>query len=252
MYYTKKENSEGRWEWQNTGLDSEESYDLYLFGLNDSIMTTEFLEENHNAQLNIKVWNFEKKDWDVSPKKRYKYDKNDSIYFGKLKPENIGDKGAVKLSIITHNLADDECSGTAWLDYILLTPIEFQGKINVNTATERVIAVLPGVDKKLAENIAKGISKDKKKIRPYQNTYDLLDVKGMTPELMCRIANYITVRTDTYRINITAEIFKTSPETKEISPENIIARDCSTFVVERKPKSENEWIIEQRETISLN
>jgi len=251
MYYTRKENSEGRWEWQNTGLDSEESYDLYLFGLNDSIMTTEFLEENHNAQLNIKTWNFVKQDWDVPPKKRYKYDKNDSIYFGKLKPENIGDKGAVKLLITPHNLGDDECSGTAWLDYILLTPIEHQGKINVNTATERIIAVLPGVSKKLAGNIAKGISKDKKKIRPYQNTYDLLDVKGMTPELMCRIANYITVRTDTYRVNITAEIFKTSPETKGISPENIAARDCSTFVVERKPKNENEWTIIQRENINI-
>jgi len=251
MYYTRRENSEGNWEWQNTGLDPEVSYDLYLFGLNDSIATTEFLEENHNAQLKINVWNFEKQDWDVPPKKRYKYDKNDSVYFGRLNRENIGNKGAIKLSVTAHNLADAECSGTAWLDYILLTPVERQGKINVNTASERVIATLPGVNNKLARNIVKGISKDGKPIRPYLNAYNLLDIKGMNPELMCRIANYITVRTDTYRVNVTAEIFKNQPESKEILPGNIAARDSSTFVLERIPKSKDKWKIVQRETISM-
>ena len=69
--------------------------------------------------------------------------------------------------------------------------------------------------------------------------------------LMCQIANYITVRTDAYRVNVTAEVFKTSPETNETSPGNIIARDCSTFFVERKPKNENEWTIIQRENINI-
>ena len=74
MFFTRKENKEGKWEWNNTGLNPNIRYDLYVFGLNDSIKTTEFLEENHNAQLSIKVWNYHTKNWDIPPKKRFTYE----------------------------------------------------------------------------------------------------------------------------------------------------------------------------------
>ena len=241
LFYTRKENRDGKWEWKNTGLNPNINYDLYLFGLNDSINTTEFLEENHNAKITVKVWNYISKKWDVPPKKRYTYDKNDSIYFGRLTKNNISDKGAVKISITPHNLNDMECSGTAWLDYIMLTPIEHPGRINVNTASKQVLAALPGVDNTVAQNIVKGISKNGKQIRPYKSIYDLLDVKGITPVLMCRIANYITTRTDVYRINVIAEILKPSCENlkaKNIPPSQILSKNMSTFLVERIPESD--------------
>ncbi len=254
LFYTRKENSEGRWEWKNTGLNPNINYDLYLFGLNDSIVTTEFLEENHNARLSIKVWNYKTKDWDSSPKKRYHYDKNDSVYFGKLSTDNISDKGAVKISIVPHNLNDTECSGTAWLDYILLTPIEHPGRINVNTASERVIAALPGIDNTIAQNIVKGISKNGNPIRPYKNVYDLLDVKGITPGLMCKIADYITTRTDVYRVNVTAEIIKPScanPKSDNISPSQIVSKNRTTYLVERIPEPGNKCKLKLLERIDL-
>jgi len=254
MFYTRKENEVGEWVWQNTGIDPDASYNLYLFGMNDSIVTTEFLEENHNANLKVKLWNYKTKDWDIPPKKRYKYDKNDSIYYGKLSPDNIGDKGAVKLSLTAHSLGDSECSGTAWLDYLLLTPVESPGKINVNTASERIIAALPGIDNKIARNIANGTSKNRKQIRPYKSIYDLLDIEGMNPVLMCKIANYITTRTDTYRINVTAEVIKPScenPKAENISQSQILSKNKTTYLVERVPEPNNKCKIELLESIDL-
>jgi len=254
LFYTRKENREGRWEWKNTGLDPNINYDLYLFGLNDSIITTEFLEENHNANLTIKIWNYKTKNWDSSPKKRYHYDKNDSIYFGKLSTDNISDKGAVKISMTPHSLNDTECSGMAWLDYILLTPIEHPGRINVNTASERVIAALPGINNTIAQNIVKGISKSGKSIRPYKNPYDLLDVKGITPVLMCKIADYVTTRTDVYRINVTAEVIKPScenPKSDNILPFQIISKNRTTYLVERIPERGNKCKLKLLESIDL-
>ena len=254
LFYTRKENREGKWEWKNTGLNPNINYDLYLFGLNDSINTTEFLEENHNARITVKVWNYISKKWDVPPKKRYTYDKNDSIYFGRLSKNNVSDKGAVKISITPHNLNDMECSGFAWLDYIMLTPIEHPGRINVNTASKQVLAVLPGIDKTIAQNIVKGISKNGKQIRPYKNIYNLLDVKGITPVLMCRIANYITTRTDVYRINVIAEILKPScenPKANNISPSQILSKNISTFLVERIPEPDEKCKLNLLESINL-
>ncbi|RLD09143.1 MAG: hypothetical protein DRI44_09205 [Chlamydiae bacterium] len=254
LFYTRRDNKEGKWEWKNTGLNPNINYDLYLFGLNDSINTTEFLEENHNAKITVKVWNYKSKSWDIPPKKSYSYDKNDSVYFGRLSKNNISDKGAVKISVTSHNLNDTECSGTAWLDYILLTPIEHPGRINVNTAPERVLASLPGIDDNIARNITKGISKNGKSIRPYKNIYDLLDIKGITPGLMCKIANYITTRTDTYRINITAEILQPScekPKEDNIPPSKIISKNKTTFLVERIPEPNNKCKLKLLESIDL-
>ncbi len=50
--FWRKNGDEGIWEWKNKRL-SRNDYGLYLHGLNDSIDTTEFLEENHNAQLDV-------------------------------------------------------------------------------------------------------------------------------------------------------------------------------------------------------
>ena len=252
LFYTRTENAKGIWEWKNTGIDPNSICDLYLFGLNDSIKTTEFLEENHNAQLAVKIWNFKNNDWDKPNKKRHKYDKNDSIFFGRLNADNIGDKGAIKISISAHNLADEGCSGLAWLDYILLTPVEKQGKININTASEKVLAALPAVNNKLAQNIVNGISGNNKNIRPYKNIYDLLNVKGMSVNILCKISEYLTVRTDTYRINVTAQIFAKPPIVSKVTEKNIAASQKQTFVVVRKADNNNNWEILQKENISIN
>jgi len=270
MFYCRKSNARGVWEWKNTGLKPGSSHDLYFFGLNDSINTTEFLEENHNAKLTVKLWNYKTKKWDSSPKKNYKYGKNDSFHFGKIMPANISEAGSMKISITPHNLIDESgsdivksetelykrasrgCSGVAWFDYIYIAPTERAGRINVNTAETRVLAALPGISLSLARNIVNGTSADKSKVRPYKNIFDLLKVKGMTTDILCEIADYLTVRSDAFRVNITAEIFKTSPESKTAGQENITARQISTYIVEREQNENKNWKITQKENISIN
>jgi len=58
QFYCLDSGAQGIWEWKDTGLNPESSYDIYFFGLNDSVNTTEFLEENHNAELTVNLWNF--------------------------------------------------------------------------------------------------------------------------------------------------------------------------------------------------
>ena len=270
LFYCQDSGAQGIWEWRNTDLNPETSHDLYFSGLNDSINTTEFLEENHNAELTVNIWNYKIKDWDKSPKKRYKYNKNDSFYFGKILPENISVNGTVKISITPHKLVDemrDEinvkgdvsyklaekgASGIAWFDYIYISPTERPGKINVNTANANILSALPGVSLSLAKKIENGTSSDGNKIRPYKNIFDLLKVKGMTTDILCEIAGYLTVRSDTYRVDVSAEIFKTSPKSENVSQENIAARQNFTFVIEREQINNESWKISTYESININ
>jgi len=270
QFYCQDSGARGIWEWKNTDLNPEISHDLYFSGLNDSINTTEFLEENHNAELTINIWNYKIKDWDKSPKKRYKYNKNDSFYFGKISPENISGNGTVKISIIPHKLVDeirDEinikgdisyklaekgASGIAWFDYIYFSPTERPGRININTADANILSALPGISHSLARKIENGISPDGNKIRPYKNIFDLLKVKGMTTDILCDIADYLTVRSDTYRVDVLAEIFKTSPKSESISQKNIAACQNFTFVIEREQINNEKWKISTYECININ
>ena len=132
-----------------------------------------------------------------------------------------------------------------------ISPTERPGKININTAEARILSALPGISPSLARKIEKGTSSDGEKIRPYKNIFDLLKVKGMTTEILCEIADYLTVRSDTYRVDVLAEIFKNSEKSKKVSQENIVARKNSTFVIEREQFLKN-WRISTYENIDIN
>jgi hypothetical protein len=225
MYYTRRNGDEGVWEWKNKGLEKK-MYGLYIFGLNDSIKTTEFLEENFNANLSISVFNFESGEYEDLPlqselelagsiddpylyvrgTQRLNYDKSDGIFCGQIYPQHISSHGGIKIKIVPHNLDDLNCSGFAWFDYAYLTPGTINGKININTAPVRVLSALNGVTQKLAEDIAGGVDQEgRERLKPYKNTTDILDVRNMTPAHFSRICNLICTRSDQFRIQVLAE-----------------------------------------------
>jgi hypothetical protein len=222
FFYTRQNNDEGIWEWKNKGIDKN-VYGLYLYGLNDSISTTEFLEENHNAQLEVAVFNYVTGAFDPVPLKagtsntddpysyvdttRYlQYEKSDGIYCGLVTPDHISAGGGIKLRIVAHGLSDKLCSGFAWFDYAYLAPGFSNGKLNINTASPRVLRSLPGVNATLADRIANGTSAaDRNELKPYKNASDILDVRGMTPEIFSKIANLITTRSDQFRVRVVAQ-----------------------------------------------
>jgi len=55
MCYTRKSGEVGTWTWKNV-ISYPGTYDLYIYGLNDAIDTTEFFEENNNADIDVELW----------------------------------------------------------------------------------------------------------------------------------------------------------------------------------------------------
>lgn len=224
MFYTRKDNDEGIWEWKNKGLEKMR-YGLYVWGLNDSITTTEFMEENHNAELEIAVYNYERREYDVMPLAgerratdmddpytftpglvKQRYEKSDGVYCGMIRPEHISAQGGIRLRIVATGLNDRQCSGFAWFDYAYLTPARSNGKLNINTASERALRALPGVSKELARDIYTGtMSSGAAGLRPYKNVSEVLDVRGMSVEIFTKICNLITTRSDQYRVAVVAQ-----------------------------------------------
>jgi len=223
MYYSRKNNNEGIWEWENKSLEKVK-YGLYLFGLNDSINTTEFLEENYNAKLEVYVFNFDENHYDKLPltnkylkntnqnniykqvvsKENFQYEKSDAVFCGTILPEHISSKKGVRLKIIPHGLNEKKSSGFAWFDYAYLAPGTVSGKININTAPLRILSSLPGITPKLAKNILRNNGAT----RNFKEITDIFDVKGITPGIFGKICNLITTRSDQFRIQVFAEALK--------------------------------------------
>jgi hypothetical protein len=226
LYYTRQNGEQGEWEWKNKGL-KRSTYGLYIAGLSDSIKTTEFLEENHNAELAVEAYNYETHAYEPVPQPevgrmkstglrdtyrpktqtgRHQYEKSDTVFCGMISPRHISSEGGVRLRLTAHNLHHTDSSGFAWFDYVYLAPGRSFGKININTASPRVLQALQGVSKDLAENIHQGKdSNSRPLLRPYKNIGDVLDVKGMNPDIFTKICNLITTRSDQYRVRVVAE-----------------------------------------------
>jgi hypothetical protein len=116
-------------------------------------------------------------------------------------------------------------------DYCLLEPLAYvYGRVNINTASAKVLSALPGIDQATAEAIIAA--------RPYGNkdnlcraNGDLLTqtVLGQTvqerQEKFAPISNLITVRSDNYQIFVTAQVLEGN---------KVLAEKKIQAVVERK------------------
>jgi len=260
--FSKTGGEEGEWTWKNAlptakiGASSENGYNLYIHGLNDAIDTTEFLEENNNASLNVDVWNWKTKKFDKL-KKRGRYGKQDSFNAGKIKPEHISDAGDFRIKLTPYNIAERNLeyknakgepkldtggrqTGIAWFNYAVISPVPVLGRININTASARMLASLPGTNNKLAKNIEEGInSEGKAKLKPYNSIGEIFKVKGMKPEIFERCANLLTVESSTFTVDVEAEVLAThalEPDAdktrKKITPDEISGFRRKRFVVE--------------------
>ena len=228
LCYTRKSNKEGEWHWKRK-VPVKGEFDLYIFGLNDGINTTEFLEENYNSPIDVFLWNFDKDENgnDIGYEKlckRKQYLKEDCFYAGKIKPQNISDEGGVKMKLISHDVMEAGLkdagkqgvkaqkrvqSGYAWFNYAVITPVPVVGRVNVNTAPERLLRSLPGIKKELAQNIVLGINNNGKAVlKPYKKLGDLLKVKGMSIDILERCANLLCLDTSAYTLNINAQTIR--------------------------------------------
>jgi len=249
MCYTRKSGESAVWTWKNA-IPFSGSFHFYIHGLNDAIDTTEFLEENNNASIDVELWNYETKEFDYL-KKKAQYGKQDSINVGKINPQNISGDGTIKMRLTSHNVAerntDDKSgqamvgsggkqTGIAWFNYALITPVPVPGRVNINTAPQRLLASLPGINSEIAENIYEGLDRNSKKtLKPYQRLGDILKVKSMTPEIFERCANILALDSSAFTVEVEAQVLKPNLTTEKFSPDltdNILASRKKRFVID--------------------
>ncbi|RLD09419.1 MAG: hypothetical protein DRI44_08510, partial [Chlamydiae bacterium] len=254
LFYTRKDVQPGIWEWKNKGIPKG-TYDLTLFGLNDSIKTTEFLEENHNAAINVYLYDFVNEKYDLI-KKNVEYNKNDSAFVGEILPKHISPSGGIRLKLIPHNLQDFDGSGFAWFDCAYISPMPATGLININTASRRVLQSLNKITPILADNIFEGKDNNgENRLKPYKTIADLMSVRGMTVEIFTGLANLISIRSDQFNVYVLAQriedvnhdgIFNSKEGDKiiAIARERVLL-DRSKLITEEDPNKQTIQVVEK-------
>jgi DNA uptake protein ComE-like DNA-binding protein len=222
------------------------TYNLYIFGLSDAINTTEFLEENDNASLDVAVWNYKTEQFDTLCQ-REQYGKEDCFLAGQITADNVSPVGDIRLQLISHDVTEDSQSsavgitqvsqvrsGYAWFNYAVLAPVPVFGRININTASERVLRSLPGLSKQLAANIEAGVdSNGRPVLKPYRRLGDLLQVKGMTLDTFSRFVNLVMLESFTYTVAVEAQSLSASRSPAEESTEaNVSAQQSMRYIIE--------------------
>ena len=267
MCYTRKSGKPATWTWGNA-IPYSGTYDLYIHGLNDAIDTTEFLEENNNASIDVELWNYKTKEFNML-KKRGQYGKQDSFNAGKIKPENISGDGSIKIKLTAHNVVerniDDKTgkamvgsggkqTGIAWFNYAVVTPVPVPGRVNINTAPLRLLASLPGINSKLANNIYEGLDRNgKKTLKPYRNLGDILKVKRMTPDIFERCVNILALDSTFFTVEVEAQLLKDNLSKEIIIPDidSIIATRIKRFVINADRQEKGNVKIHELERTSV-
>ena len=265
MCYTRKSGESATWSWKNA-IPYSGMYDLYIYGLNDAIDTTEFLEENNNAAIDVEVWNYKTKQFDML-KKRGKYGKQDSFNAGKINPNNISPDGNVEIKLTAHDViernTDDQTgktmvgsggkqTGIAWFNYAVVTPVPVPGRVNINTAPPRLLASLPGINSELAKNISNGIdSSGNKTLKPYQNLGDILKVKKMTLDIFERCVNLFALDSNAFTIEVEAQLLKNADDNPALNNDKIIAARNKRFIVSKSKKADDSMNISVIESCTL-
>ncbi len=124
MFCATKNGEVGIWEWKNKNLETN-NYTLYIFGLSDAIITTEFFEENNNANYDIEIYNYKTKEFEkICNKKRY--GKQDNFNAGQITHEHISETGDFKIKVTAGNInfSDNFGSKLAWFDCAVLVPVD--------------------------------------------------------------------------------------------------------------------------------
>lgn len=253
FFYTRSASDSGEWEWKNKRIPKA-SYRLFLCGLNDSIRTTEFLEENFNPRIDIRVYNYDTQQYDLIARGR-QYDKNDTIDAGLIRPCHISPSGGLRLRLDASGLNHQHCRGFAWFDYLYLAPIPTEGLINVNTAPPRILMALNGVDEELAEAIFKGLdTAGVPRLKPYTSLGDLLRVRGMTIDRFSGLANLVTVRSDQFTVHVLAQMIKDKDGDGQYDPrrgDRIDATVRLRAVLDRSPLQSSEISEHSINTLSV-
>ena len=146
-------------------------------------------------------------------------------------------------------------TGFAWFNYAVVSPVPVVGRVNINTASERLLSSLPGISPALAKNIFEGCDANgKKSLKPYRFVGDVLKVHGMSPEIFEKCVNLLAVDSSVFTVEVDAQIFKERAidAGKQINKDSIIAERKKRFVLIIGKNGENNFKIRKIENYPVN
>lgn len=134
-----------------------------------------------------------------------------SILFGNIEI-GTGSEISTPSGVLELKIKNVSKTGGAHFDFIRLDPVNaIDGRININTASKRVLSVLPGLDEELADNIINNrVFGNRNGLRLGIGDLILSDALGSTDSdkktRFKQISNLITIHSDIYRIIATAQV----------------------------------------------
>lgn len=242
--YTRVSGQPGEWFWRRR-IHTPGTYYLYIYGVNDAIATTEFLEENYNSSIDVEVWNYNTDQFDLL-RERAKYSKEDCFNAGLITPDHISPDGDLRIRLTSHDVVEQaeegqgqaiqlskRRSGYAWFNYAVVSPMPVPGRVNANTAPPRLLSSLPGISPELAHNIAEGIDNNGKPVlKPYKHLGDVLDVQDMTLDTFERCANLLTVSSRIFTVEVEAQTLNPGTADTPGALDTISAARQKRYIVE--------------------
>ena len=124
FYFANKDNETGVFTFSNCFAAAHGK--LYLSGHCDSIFTTEFLEENHNAEITVRIFNWEAQKFDEKIKGRLT--KNDKLFLTTLKNNQLSPSGLITLEISASGFNHPKNSGRALINALVVVPAQRKSK----------------------------------------------------------------------------------------------------------------------------
>ena len=107
-----------------------------------------------------------------------------------------------------------------------------------------MLSALNGVTPEIARNLSLGINaRGESKLKPYKNVTDILDVKGVTPDLFRKIGNCATTRSDQFRVRIIAEVISDVDNSGTLDTETgdkVLAKVSREVMIDRSELSDDD------------
>lgn len=200
-FYSCNDNSLHEWEWQDSRI-TPGIYKITVLSVNDSIDTSSILEKNWNARLEVSAWNFVSNKFDII-NDQVRCGKNDFAEAGVITQQNISN-GIVRVRIKATGQNAPKSSGKAWFGGLMLTPVEIQGKININAAAPSVLNLIPGIDHEMAEIIFNGDNLNDIR-KPWQSLPELTDHINWSFETLAKSFNMIRITSGALRLTCIGE-----------------------------------------------
>jgi len=194
-YESGKLNSIGMWRWEEKDGLKNGYYTLRIFGQEEEEIAV-------SLHLSDDTWT------DFTPSLSPGPD--GSIFFGNIEI-GTGSSLSTPPGMLELKIKNVSKTGAAHFDFIRLDPVNYiDGRININTASKRVLTAMPGIDELIADNIIKN--------RPYGNKNNLRlgigdiatgNILGSTElerkQRFKKISNLIVIHSDIYRIIVTSQ-----------------------------------------------